>query len=170
MSGLAARLVAELARRGERVAVAESLTGGLLASAFVDVPGASEVFSGGVVAYSTELKARLLGVDAALLASRGPVDGDVARQLAAGVRLRAALDGRRPADRALATTGVAGPDPQDGVAPGTVWLGYADAEGTDARALRLAGDRAAIRAAAVDAALALLAEHLGIPPAPPSSL
>jgi len=158
---LAERIVAELARRDERVAVAESLTGGLLASALVDVPGASEVFSGGVVAYATGLKTSLLGVDAELLEARGAVDPEVARQMAVGVRERAALDGR-PADRALATTGVAGPDPQDGQPPGTVWLGYADARGSEARPLQAAGGREAIRAAAVDAVLALLAEHLGL--------
>ena len=83
-SPLAERIVAELTRRGERVAVAESLTGGLLASAFVDVPGASAVFGGGVVAYSTVFKAHLLGVDQALLDERGAVDPEVARQMASG--------------------------------------------------------------------------------------
>lgn len=158
---VAARIVAELARRGERVALAESLTGGLLTAALVDVPGASAVVSGGVVAYATPLKASLLGVDAALLAERGAVDEEVARQLARGVRERCAIDGI-PAEHALATTGVAGPDPQDGQPPGTVWVGVASAAGERARGLRLEGDRAAIREASVDAALALLAEELGL--------
>lgn len=158
---LAVRIVAELARRGERIALAESLTGGLLTSALVDVPGASVVVSGGVVAYATPLKAQLLGVDPELLAERGAIDAEVARQLAAGARERLAIDGR-PADHALATTGAAGPDPQDGQAPGTVWIGYADAAGASAELVRLEGGRDAIRHATVDAALAVLARRLGI--------
>ena len=160
-SPLAERIVAELTRRGERVAVAESLTGGLLASAFVDVPGASTVFGGGVVAYSTVFKAHLLGVDQALLDERGAVDPEVARQMASGVR-EGVPHRDFVVDYALATTGVAGPDPQDGQAPGTVWIGYADAAGATAELLQLAGGRDAIRHAAVDAALALLARRLGI--------
>jgi nicotinamide-nucleotide amidase len=160
-SPLAERIVAELTRRGERVAVAESLTGGLLASAFVDVPGASAVFGGGVVAYSTVFKAHLLGVDQALLDERGAVDPEVARQMASGVR-EGVPHRDFVVDYALATTGVAGPDPQDGQAPGTVWIGYADAAGATAELVRLAGGRDAIRHAAVDAALALLARRLGI--------
>lgn len=160
-SPLAERIVAELTRRGERVAVAESLTGGLLASAFVDVPGASAVFGGGVVAYSTVFKAHLLGVDQALLDERGAVDPEVARQMASGVR-EGVPHRDFVVDYALATTGVAGPDPQDGQAPGTVWIGYADAAGASAELVQLAGGRDAIRHAAVDAALALLARRLGI--------
>jgi len=158
---LAERIVAELTRRGERVAVAESLTGGLLTSALVDVPGASAVVSGGVVAYATPLKALLLGVDEALLAERGAIDPDVAAQLASGARERLVLDGR-PADHGIATTGAAGPDPQDGKAPGTVWVGYADAAGATAELLHLAGDRDAIRRAAVEGALTLLARRLAL--------
>ncbi|MGN6273725.1 MAG: CinA family protein [Protaetiibacter sp.] len=158
---LAARIVAELTRRGERIALAESLTGGLLTSALVDVPGASLVVSGGVVAYATPLKAQLLGVESGLLAERGAIDAEVARQLATGARERLAIDGR-PADHALATTGAAGPDPQDGHAPGTVWIGYADAGGASAELVHLEGDRDAVRHAAVDAALAVLARRLGI--------
>jgi nicotinamide-nucleotide amidase len=161
MSPRAERIVAELARRGERIVVAESLTGGLLTAALVDVPGASAVVTGGVVAYATPMKTQLLGVDALLLAERGAVDGEVARQLAAGVRERLALDGR-PADHALATTGVAGPDPQDGHAPGTVWIGYADAAGAVAKQLQLPGDRDSIRQGTVEAALTLLAAQLGL--------
>jgi nicotinamide-nucleotide amidase len=114
-----------------------------------------------VVAYATPIKSQLLGVDARLLAERGAIDAEVARQLAAGVRERLAIDGRA-ADHALATTGAAGPEPQDGHAPGTVWIGYADAAGATAELLQLAGGRDAIRHATVDAALALLARRLGI--------
>ncbi len=158
---LATRIVAELVRRGERVALAESLTGGLLTAALVDVPGASAAVSGGVVAYATPLKASLLGVDAGLLAERGAIDAEVARGMARGARERLAVDGL-PADYGLATTGAAGPDPQDGHPPGTVWIGIATRDGAQAEGLRLAGDRAAIREATVDAALGLLARRLGL--------
>src|SRR5688572_16713046 len=112
----AAEVVAALQARGETLAVAESLTGGLLAATLVDVPGASRVFRGGFVAYATELKATLAGVSPELLAEHGPVHPDVAVQLAAGARSRCA------ADWGLGTTGVAGPDPQDGVPVGTVFV------------------------------------------------
>lgn len=160
---LAAHIVTELTRRGSRVAVAESLTGGALTSALVDVPGASAVLSGGVVAYATELKAALLGVDAELLAERGPIDRQVAVSMAEGVRERLAIGGA-PAEFGIATTGAAGPYPQDGVPPGTVWVACASDAGSIAERLLVVGDRDAVRAAAVDAALELLARALGIAP------
>jgi nicotinamide-nucleotide amidase len=144
-----------LERRGETLAVAESLTGGLLAATLVEVPGASKVFRGGLVVYATDLKASLAGVDVRLLAERGPVDPDVAKALATGAARRC------NADWGLATTGVAGPDPQDGVTVGTVFVGLAG-PATVERVLRLQldGDRATIRSQAVSAALRLLAEAL----------
>jgi nicotinamide-nucleotide amidase len=135
----AAGLIAELTRRGLTIAVAESLTGGLLVAELIAVPGASVVVRGGVVAYATELKAQLLGVDAELLAASGPIDPEVVRQMAAGVRERLG------ADIGMATTGAAGPDPQDGHAPGEVWLGFAIGDDVTAVGLALGGDRAAIR-------------------------
>jgi len=98
-------VVSELVSRGQTLAVAESLTGGLLAATLVEVPGVSKVFRGGLVVYATDLKATLAGVDQTLLAERGPVDPDVARELAAGA---ARVCG---ADWGLSTTGVAGPEP-----------------------------------------------------------
>jgi nicotinamide-nucleotide amidase len=138
-----------LARR-ETLAVAESLTGGALAAAVVAVPGVSATVRGGVVAYATELKSELLGVDAALLARRGPVDPDVVVAMAVGVRERLG------ATWGLATTGVAGPDPQDGQPPGVCFVALAGPDGSRVEPLALDGDRAAVRAAAVGAALALL--------------
>jgi len=158
---VAERIVAELALRGERVALAESLTGGLLASSLIDVAGASAVVTGGVVAYATATKASLLDVDPELLAERGAVDADVALQMARGARARLALDGR-DADHALATTGVAGPEPQDGHPAGTVWIALSSIAGDEVRSLLVVGDRAAIREATVDSALELLAEALGV--------
>src|ERR687883_1168607 len=137
-----AALVATLRARGQTLAVAESLTGGALTAAVVDVPGASTVLRGGVVAYATDLKHALLGVDADLLAAEGPVHPEVARQMADGVRERLG------ATWGLATTGVAGPDPQDGVPPGTVYVAIT---GPDDRVERLLlpGDRGEVRAATV---------------------
>ena len=105
----AEELVSRLIAHGWTVAVAESLTGGLVVSSLVSVPGASATVRGGIVAYATALKHTLLGVDAALLAAQGAVHPDVARQMAEGVRGTAAIDGRA-ADVGIATTGVAGPD------------------------------------------------------------
>ena len=155
----ASEIVHELDRRGLTIAVAESLTGGLLTAELISVPGASAVVVGGVVAYRTPLKASLLGVPTALLAARGAVDPDVAVAMAAGARGALAVEGRS-ADVGLATTGVAGPDPQDGHAPGTVYVALS--AGGEARVTRLAleGDREAIRSATVSESLSMLHEWL----------
>ena len=147
-------LVAELIDRGETLAVAESLTGGLLCSTLVEVAGVSATLRGAVVAYASELKTSLLDVDADLLRDRGPVDPDVAIAMADGVRRR--LD----ATWGLATTGVAGPKPQDGVPAGTVFVAVAGPSGPLVRALTLTGGRAAVRAGSVAAALDLLDQAL----------
>lgn len=154
-TALVERLIAE--RR--TVAVAESLTGGAVLAELIRVPGASAVVRGGVVAYDTALKRTLLGVDAALLETHGAVHPQVATAMAEGVRAVAAVGGH-PADWGVATTGVAGPDPQDGAPVGLVYVAVADAERTLVREHRFAGDRAAVRWQAVAAALALLADAL----------
>ncbi len=145
-----AELLDTLARRGETLAVAESLTGGLLSATIVGVPGASRVFRGGLIVYATDLKATLAGVPADLLAQRGPVDSDVAMALAHGARDRC------NADWGMATTGVAGPDPQDGVAAGIVFVAVAGPVQAHVRRLAVAGSRAEVRAGAVEAVLDLL--------------
>lgn len=150
-------LLAALGARGWSLAVAESLTGGLVVATIVSVPGASAVLRGGVVAYATDLKHSLLGVDADLLARHGAVHPDVARQMAEGVRATAGRDGV-PAHVGIATTGVAGPDPQDGQAVGTVFIAVATPVETRVERLALDGDRAEIRAAAVREALRLARE------------
>jgi len=142
-------LLAVLRARRLSLATAESLTGGLLADTLVRVPGASTVFRGGLVTYATELKAKLLGVDAPLLDRCGPIHPEVARQMADGVR---AVCG---ADVGLATTGVAGPDPQDGHPPGEVYVAVAGPGGVLVRRLELKGDRMAIREATVTRLLEL---------------
>ena len=148
-------IVHELTARGWSIAVAESLTGGMLVAELIRTPGASAVVNGGIVAYSTELKHSLLGVNSGLLAAHGPVHADVAAQMAAGVRDRMAVAGV-PATVGISTTGVAGPDPQDGVPVGTVFLGFA--LGSDVRAVgvQLTGSREEIRLAAVSESLAQL--------------
>jgi nicotinamide-nucleotide amidase len=155
----AVALVRRLTELRLTIATAESLTGGLLAASIVDVPGASVVFNGGVVAYATPVKRSLLGVDAALLTERGAVDPDVVEQMADGVRRACAVDGRA-ADVGVATTGVAGPDGQDGRAPGTVYIGIASARGIRSLAFDLEGDRAEVRRASVGAAVAAALEEL----------
>jgi nicotinamide-nucleotide amidase len=154
VSGGAAEALRLLAADGASLAVAESLTGGLVAAELTSVPGASRVFRGAVTAYATELKHDLLGVNAALLDARGAVDPLVAEQMAQGVRARLG------AVWGLATTGVAGPDPQDGYPVGTVYTAVAGPCGTKVTSLRLDGNRAAIRAATVTAALELLIDAL----------
>ena len=140
----------ELVDRGDTVAVAESLTGGLLAAVLTGTPGASAVIRGGLVVYATDLKASLAGVDAELLADRGAVDPDVARQLAAGARRRLG------ATWGIGVTGVAGPDPQDGRPVGTVFVAVAGPDAIRDDAARHSGDRDEVRAAAVRQAVRLL--------------
>lgn len=162
MSSTAADVLRLLTVKGETLAVAESLTGGLVAAELTAVPGASRSFRGSVTAYATELKHSLLGVDGDLLAARGAVDPQVAEQMAVGVR--SALG----ADWGIATTGVAGPEPQDGQPVGTVYVAVAGPSrgekdcpvGGKASLLRLNGDRAEIRKESVRSVLALLLREL----------
>ena len=152
------QLVGALKERGETVATAESLTGGMVGAALTDVPGVSAVYRGGLVVYATDLKAKLAGVPEDLLAAVGPVHPDTAAALATGVRER--LD----ATYGLATTGVAGPDPQAGIQAGTVYVAAAGPASVQVKKLQLSGDRAEIRRATVQAVLelgaALVAEDL----------
>jgi len=153
----AAPAVHLLVERGETLAVAESLTGGLLAATIVEVAGVSAVFRGGLVVYATDLKASLAGVPSPLLAAQGPVDPDVALSLASGVRRVCG------ADWGVATTGVAGPDPQDGKPVGLVYVAVAGPDSRRVDELRLDGGRAAIRAGAVSHALESLVALLRSP-------
>ena len=147
---LAGRVHAELLDRGATVAVAESLTGGLLGAALTSTPGSSTTFRGGLVVYATELKETLAGVPGPLLDAEGPVSASVAAALAGGARDRLA------ATYGVGVTGVAGPDPQDGQPVGTVYVAIAGPGEGALRALHFGGDRAEVRAAAVAAALDLL--------------
>lgn len=145
-----AEVIGALARLGATVAVAESLTGGLLTGALTSVPGSSAVVRGAVVAYATDLKSALLGVDADLLARVGPVHPAVAQQMADGARERLG------ATFGMATTGEAGPDSASGQPVGTVHVAVSGPSGALAAQLAVGGDRPRIRAGAVAAALGLL--------------
>jgi nicotinamide-nucleotide amidase len=151
---LAAEVLQLLQEAGWTVATAESLTGGLVAAALTDIPGASASFRGGIVSYATDLKARLLGVEDEMLAEHGPVYAPVAAAMAAGVRQRL------QATVGVATTGVAGPDPQDGCPPGTVHIAVSLADDTIVRTIALAGDRNEVRRLTVEGVLGLLLGRL----------
>ncbi|SDG15549.1 nicotinamide-nucleotide amidase [Sinosporangium album] len=150
----AARVIALLGVRGGTLAVAESLTGGLIGARLTEVPGASAVFVGGVISYATGLKERLLGVPAALLAREGAVHPEVASAMASGVR---DLCG---AEYGLAVTGVAGPEPQDGRPVGTVHIAVSGPSGISRVDTVFNGSREHIRNATVEVAFDLLARVL----------
>jgi nicotinamide-nucleotide amidase len=143
-------LHARLRSAGATVAVAESLTGGLLCAALTEPAGASASVRGGLVVYATDLKALLAGVPSSLLAERGAVDPDVALALARGARERLG------ATFGVGVTGVAGPSEQDGRAVGTMFVAVAGPHGERVVEHHEDGDRAAVRAAAVARSLELL--------------
>jgi nicotinamide-nucleotide amidase len=152
---VAVRLHRALLARGETVAAAESLTAGLFCATLAEVPGASATLRGGAVVYATDLKAVLVGVPRELLVRHGAVSPETAAALADGVRERCT------ATWGVGLTGVAGPDPADGHAPGRVYLGIAGPPGTDVVRLDLPGDRQAVRTGAVTAAMTALLDRLG---------
>lgn len=150
-----------LLERGLTVAVAESLTGGLLCAALTRSPGASKTFRGGLVVYTTDLKAALADVPRPLLDAQGPVSADVAAALAGGARQRLG------ADLGVGITGVAGPDPVGEHPAGTVFVAVAGDGVGEVSRLDLTGSRTQIREAAVQAGLrqltAVLPAWTGIP-------
>ncbi|MBI5718186.1 MAG: CinA family protein [Burkholderiales bacterium] len=137
------------------MATAESCTGGLVAAACTSVAGSSDWFERGFVTYSNEAKVQMLGVDARLIERHGAVSEEVVRAMLAGALVQA------PVQLAVAVTGIAGPT---GAVPGkpvgTVWLAWGTAERTMVQRLQLGGDRAAVRAASVRAALGHLLDLL----------
>lgn len=151
---LAAQVHDLLKSRGAMVATAESLTGGQLAVLLTTAPGSSETYLGGVVSYATEVKTDVLGVPRSIVENEGVVSAACARAMAEGVRR---LTG---AAYAMSTTGVAGPDPQEDKAPGTVFVSVAGPTGVTALSLELSGDRGAIQRRSCEEALSALAEVL----------
>lgn len=158
-------------KAGLKLAFAESLTGGLLCAEFVSVPGASNVVLGSIVAYQTNLKNELLGVSRALLENQGPVDAEVVAQMAGGVRTKLAAKSGLDLSQVVgvATTGVAGPDRQNGIEVGTVFIGISGLSSSGSGspiasddavyAHYFEGTREEIRTATVQSAISHLKEH-----------
>ena len=144
----------QLAARGETVAVAESLTGGLLGAALTRMSGSSATFRGSLVVYATDLKETLAGVPGPLLDATGAVSPETAAALAAGAR------DRLGATWGIGVTGVAGPTEQEGKPVGTVHVAVTGPGGVAVRSVRVPGDRERIRLIAVNAALVLLWKQL----------
>lgn len=133
---LASVVLELLRRRGQTLAVAESCTGGGLGAALAAVPGASDVFLGGVIAYADAVKQGLLGVPAALLAAHGAVSDPVAQAMAEGARRATA------ADWAIAVTGIAGPGGGSAAKPvGLVHIAVAGPDGCSSEGLRFGSSR-----------------------------
>ncbi len=154
-SDLAALLLDEARSRGLRLAVAESCTGGLLGARLTDIPGSSDVFVGGVMAYDNAVKVDLLGVPDTLLAEHGAVSEPVVRAMAEGAARRFGVGA------ALSITGVAGPGGGSPEKPvGTVWLGCALEGSVETRRSLFPGSRQEVRARAVQAALLMLYRSL----------
>ena len=145
------RLVAKLKERGLTCVTAESCTGGGVGSAITAVPGSSAVFLGGVISYANEVKRDVLGVPQEILDTHGAVSPECAERMAAGVR------NLLKADLAVSLTGIAGPDGGSAEKPvGLVWFGLAAKDGVRTEKMVFAGDRASVRAQAVNHALGLL--------------
>ena len=145
------RVIEKLRERGLMLATAESCTGGLCAKRLTDVAGASQVFCGGVVSYTNDVKMRLLGVKEETLAQFGAVSGETAREMAEGVRQATG------ADVAVSVTGVAGPSSDEmGNVVGTVFIAFSSEQETISEKLQLSGDREKIREQSVNAMLWLV--------------
>lgn len=149
-------LIRGLQAQGLTVATCESLTGGMICAALVDVPGASRVVRGGLITYQTDTKSLLAGVDTGLIETHGVVSAEVARAMASGAR--DALH----ADIAVSATGMASPGEISDPPAGTVFVGLASATGVQAVELHLAGDRQAVRQQTVDTAIKLIGQEIGI--------
>ena len=142
------RVIEKLRERGLMLATAESCTGGLCAKRLTDVAGASQVFCGGVVSYTNDVKMRLLGVKEETLSKFGAVSGETAREMAEGVRQATG------ADVAVSVTGVAGPSSDEmGNVVGTVFIAFSSEQETISEKLQLSGDREKIREQSVNAML-----------------
>lgn len=153
MTSRASEVITRL--QGKTLATAESCTGGGIGHALTAVPGASNVYKGGVISYCNEIKAKLLNVSEELLNTHGAVSAQVAQAMAQGARK--ALN----TDIAVSVTGLAGPSGDEfGNPVGTVFVGYADENTVVSRHFLFSGDRDAIRKQAVDAALELILENI----------
>ena len=162
-SSIFADILSELERRGLKLAIAESLTGGLVSSNFVSVEGASKVLLGAVVAYQDSVKEKMLDVPANLLAARGAVSAEVAIAMAAGAREHFAHATGTALEKvvAISTTGVAGPNAQGSIAAGTVFVAV-HAAGSEpmVAGFTFDGDRTQVREQASVAIAGLLWDYL----------
>lgn len=141
--------------RGLKLVLAESCTGGLLGSRITDVPGSSEYFLAGVVAYAYEAKADLLGVSWDTLNTKGAVSRETVLEMARGIR------NLMKADIAISISGIAGPGGGTPEKPvGTTWIGFVTNEGEWARTFQFSGDREQNKVSTVDTALKLLLDYL----------
>ena len=141
--------------RNSTISVAESCTGGLLAGRLTEIPGSSDYFTGGFLVYTNRMKTALLGIDSELLEAHGAISAVTAEAMARGARERTG------STYALSVTGIAGPDGGSESLPvGTIYIGLAHPEGCESRSFRMVGDRARVRAVAVQNALDLLRRKL----------
>lgn len=145
------KILEKLRSQGKHLVLAESLTGGLLTAAFTAIAGASDVLLTGIVAYDTKLKHELLGVSNQLLENQGPVDPEVAAQMAEGIRSRISSKTGISQDQlvAISTTGVAGPSSQAGKPVGELYIAISQPSETKVFAHQLTGDRVQIQNSAV---------------------
>ncbi len=139
VNDLANELIQKLSQQHLTISVAESLTGGLVAASLTQIPGASAVFKGGIIAYRDEIKQQVLKVDPALITKFTSISEPVAQSMAANVREI------MNTDIGIATTGVAGPDKSDGFAPGIVFVAISIGDHKICQKLELVGDRTQIR-------------------------
>ena len=145
VNDLAYELIQKLGQRHLTISVAESLTGGLVAASLTQIPGASAVFKGGIIAYRDETKEQVLKVDAALITKFTSISEPVAQSMA--INIREIMN----TDIGIATTGVAGPDKSEGFAPGIVFVAISIGDHNICQKLELVGDRTQIRDQSVNA-------------------
>ena len=151
---LATTVVNQLKKSGKTLAVAESLTGGGLGAAITEVAGSSEVFLGGITTYSDLSKSKLLEVSKKMITKHTAVSEEVAKEMAANAR------NLFKSDYAISTTGVAGPGKAYGKTAGTVWMAIASKKEVIAIELSISGDRATVRNATIESALATFSRIL----------
>ena len=149
-------VVNQLKKSGKTLAVAESLTGGGLGAAITEVAGSSEVFLGGITTYSDLSKSKLLEVSKKMITKHTAVSEEVAKEMAANAR------NLFKSDYAISTTGVAGPGKAYGKNAGTVWMAIASKKEVIAIELSISGDRATVRNATIESALATFSRILSL--------
>ncbi len=145
VNDLAFELIKKLGQHNLTISVAESLTGGLVAASLTQIPGASAVFKGGIIAYRDETKQQVLKVDPALITKFTSISEPVAQSMATNIREI------MNTDIGIATTGVAGPDKSEGFAPGIVFVAISIGDHNICQKLELVGDRTQIRDQSVNA-------------------